>query len=137
MDMVRLPQRLIHNYPAQLSGGQRQRVAIARALVTSPEALVCDEPTSALDVSVQAQILNLLTDLQANLGLSCLVITHDMGVVHQIADRVAVMLKGKLVEEGSTDAVLNHPSHQYTRTLLAAAPRFRAQETRLELSGHE
>ncbi len=137
MDMVRLPQRLIHNYPAQLSGGQRQRVAIARALVTSPEALVCDEPTSALDVSVQAQILNLLTDLQANLGLSCLVITHDMGVVHQIADRVAVMLKGKLVEEGSTDAVLNHPSHQYTRTLLAAAPRFRAEETRLELSGHE
>ncbi|MBW6424987.1 ABC transporter ATP-binding protein [Rhizobium sp. XQZ8] len=137
MDMVRLPQRLIHNYPAQLSGGQRQRVAIARALVTSPEALVCDEPTSALDVSVQAQILNLLTDLQANLGLSCLVITHDMGVVHQIANRVAVMLKGKLVEEGSTDAVLNHSSHEYTRTLLAAAPRFRAEETRLEFSGHE
>jgi peptide/nickel transport system ATP-binding protein len=125
MDTVRLPARLLHSYPGQLSGGQRQRVAIARALVTRPEALVCDEPTSALDVSVQAQILNLLADLQSELGLSCLIITHDMAVVHQMADRVAVMLNGKLVEEGTADAVLRHPSNDYTARLLAAAPQFR------------
>lgn len=127
MEMVRLPPRLLHSYPSQLSGGQRQRVAIARALVTRPQALVCDEPTSALDVSVQAQILNLLTELQAELGLSCLVITHDMAVVHQVADRVAVMLNGKLVEEGSCDAVMGHPSNDYTARLLAAAPQFRSE----------
>lgn len=124
MDLVRLPARLIHSYPSQLSGGQRQRVAIARALVTNPRMLVCDEPTSALDVSVQAQILNLLSDLRRDLGLTCLLITHDMAVVHQIADRIAVMLNGRLVEEGLADRVLSAPEHDYTRTLLGAAPRF-------------
>ncbi|MFZ3584813.1 dipeptide ABC transporter ATP-binding protein [Loktanella sp. DJP18] len=133
MDMVRLPTRLLHSYPAQLSGGQRQRVAIARALVTRPQALVCDEPTSALDVSVQAQILNLLTELQAELGLSCLVITHDMAVVHQVADRVGVMLNGKLIEEGECQTVLRHPSNDYTARLLAAAPQFRPDQ----LTAHE
>ncbi|MEP4547652.1 MAG: ABC transporter ATP-binding protein [Saccharospirillum sp.] len=129
MERVRLPERLMHSYPSQLSGGQRQRVAIARALVTSPEILVCDEPTSALDVSVQAQILNLLVDLQAELGLTCLLITHDMAVVHQIASRVAVMLDGKIVEEGPAAELLANPKNAYTRTLLDAAPQFRPTET--------
>lgn len=124
MELVRLPDRLLHSYPSQLSGGQRQRVAIARALVTDPRMLVCDEPTSALDVSVQAQILNLLSQLQRDLGLTCLLITHDMAVVHQIADRVAVMLDGKLIETGPAEDVMTRPETDYTRRLLAAAPRF-------------
>ena len=135
MERVQLPERLLHSYPSQLSGGQRQRVAIARALITSPEILVCDEPTSALDVSVQAQILNLLIDLQAELGLTCLLITHDMAVVHQIASRIAVMLDGKLVEEGTAEQVLQNPKNDYTRALLAAAPQFRPTESnRMEVT---
>ncbi len=124
METVRLPMHLVHAYPAQLSGGQRQRVAIARALITRPAVLVCDEPTSALDVSVQAQILDLLSRLRAELGLTTLIITHNMAVVNQIADRVAVMLQGRLVEVGPVAQVLKSPTHSYTRTLLAAAPRF-------------
>ncbi|WP_010142415.1 ATP-binding cassette domain-containing protein [Oceanicola sp. S124] len=128
MEKVRLPGRLIHAYPSQLSGGQRQRVAIARALITEPEALICDEPTSALDVSVQAQILELLDDLRAKMGLTCLLITHDMAVVHETADRVAVMYQGRVVEEGSARDVLGNPSNDYTARLLAAAPRFGATQ---------
>jgi|TARA_B100001167_G_scaffold185672_1_gene146117 peptide/nickel transport system ATP-binding protein len=127
MEHVRLPARLLHAYPSQLSGGQRQRVAIARALVTKPQALICDEPTSALDVSVQAQILALLDDLRAELGLTCLIITHDMAVVRETADRVAVMYRGQIVEEGSAAEVLTHPSNDYTARLLAAAPRFESK----------
>lgn len=129
--LVRLPGHLEHSYPSQLSGGQRQRVAIARALISQPEILICDEPTSALDVSVQAQILNLLVDLQAELGLTCLLITHDMAVVHQLATRIMVMLNGKIVEIGDADEVLNNPQNDYTRALLESAPHFRpvAKET--------
>lgn len=119
---VGLPQAFMHNYPSQLSGGQRQRVAIARALILNPEILICDEPTSALDVSVQAQILNLLADLKATTGMTLFIITHDIGVVHQIADRVAVMKSGRIVESGAADQVLGAPKDAYTRDLLSAVP---------------
>ncbi|MDO9404604.1 MAG: ABC transporter ATP-binding protein [Polaromonas sp.] len=122
MEKVRLPVESLHRYPSQFSGGQRQRIAIARALACRPRVLVADEAVSALDVSVQAQILNLLRDIQAELGLGLLFITHDLRVAAQLCDRVIVMHEGRIVEEGPTAALYANPRHDYTRRLLAAAP---------------
>ena len=117
-----MPAASADRYPHEFSGGQRQRLAIARALALEPRLLICDEPTSALDVSIQAQILNLLTDLQRELKLSYLFNSHDMNVIQHICHRVAVLLKGKIVEIGTRDAVLQTPQHEYTQRLLSAVP---------------
>jgi peptide/nickel transport system ATP-binding protein len=122
LGQVGLPREMKYRYPHEFSGGQRQRIAIARALAVEPQLIVCDEPTSALDVSVQAQILNLLKDLQDRLGIAYLFITHNMSVVEYLAHEVAVMYLGRIVEQGTVDDVLASPKHPYTRALLSAVP---------------
>ncbi|WP_397474863.1 ABC transporter ATP-binding protein [Pusillimonas sp.] len=123
LDRVGLPSNVLERYPHEFSGGQRQRIAIARALAVQPKVLVCDEPTSALDVSVQAQLLELLQQLQRDSGMAYLFITHNFGVVEYLSDRIAVMHQGRIVETGTTERVLHHPSHEQTRRMLSAVPR--------------
>ena len=123
MDKVGLSAEYIHRYPHEFSGGQRQRIGIARALATNPKIVIADEPVSALDVSVQAQVVNLMQDLQQEFGLSYLFIAHDLSVVRHISDRIAVMYKGQIVEIGEAEGIYQHPTHEYSRTLLAAVPR--------------
>ena len=122
LDLVGLRKESIGRYPHEFSGGQRQRIGIARALAVDPEFVVCDEPVSALDVSIQAQIINLMQDLQYNLGLTYLFIAHDLHVVRHIATRIAVMYLGNLVEVGLAESVYNTPKHPYSQALLSAVP---------------
>lgn len=122
LDMVGLDSAHLGRYPRSFSGGQRQRIAIARALAVSPQLLICDEPVSSLDVSVQAQVLNLFRELRERLDLSILFIAHDLGVVHYLCDRVAVMESGRIVEMGDREQVYRNPSHPYTQSLLDAVP---------------
>ncbi len=123
MALVGLPASLAQRLPRSMSGGQRQRVGLARALAVRPSLLVLDEPVAALDVSIQAQILNLLDDLRHELGLAMLFVAHDLSVVRHVSDRVAVMYRGRIVEQGPRSAIFGQPAHPYTRTLLAAVPR--------------
>jgi ABC-type glutathione transport system ATPase component len=122
LQRVGLSEDAAHRYPAQFSGGQRQRIAIARSLMLSPRLIVCDEPVSALDLSVQAEVLNLLSELQRDLGLSLLFVSHDLSVVRHISHSIAVLQAGRIVELGKAEQVYERPREEYTRSLLAAAP---------------
>ncbi|MEM7384598.1 MAG: ABC transporter ATP-binding protein, partial [Verrucomicrobiota bacterium] len=119
---VGLPESAAGRYPFEFSGGQRQRIGIARSIALNPKFIVCDEPVSALDVSVQSQVLNLMLDLQQDLGLSYLFIAHDLAVVKHVSDRIAIMYLGKIVELGQADEIYRNPRHAYTRALISAIP---------------
>jgi len=137
LEMVRLETSFLNQYPHQLSGGEQQRVGIARAIATQPELVVLDEPTSALDVSVRAEILDLLSDLQRQLGLACLFISHDLTAVRRVCDRVAIMYLGKIVETGSTEQIFAQPLHPYSRALLSSVlyPNLMQKPERFVLEG--
>ncbi len=137
LESVALPREYRSRLPHQLSGGQCQRVGIARALAAGPEMLILDEPTSALDVSVQAQILNLLTDLRAERDLTFVMISHSLDVVRYLSDRTVVMFEGRIVEEGASADVLKHPQHDYTRNLVAACPTIEGESLRSSLGSRE
>lgn len=137
METVGLAERLVNTYPHELDGGRRQRIGIARALASNPKFIVCDEPVSALDVSIQAQILNLMGELQEKLGLTYIFITHDLSVVNHFADEIAVMYLGKLVEKAPTVELFENPVHPYTKALLSAipVPNIHNQQKRVLLKG--
>ena len=130
LNLVEMPQRAMLKYPHQFSGGQRQRIAVARALMARPSFLICDEPTSALDVSIQAQILNLLKDLQSHFGLTILFISHNLAVVRQMADQVLVLRNGEQVEQSESETFFNSPSAEYSQQLLRETPSLKLLETR-------
>jgi peptide/nickel transport system ATP-binding protein len=131
LDAVGLERDAARRYPHEFSGGQRQRIAIARALASRPRVLLADEPVSSLDVSVRAQILNLLRELRADLGLTLVLVSHDLSVVRQMCHRVLVMYQGEIVEEGETRRIFQAPAHPYTRRLLASIPRLRVRPSRV------